>query len=72
MFHHSNHFPNDLIENAVSHVWDSHRSHSENLSLMENYLSQFTGPLSRDEQMALEFSLTDEIKRHQSFNPLDI
>jgi hypothetical protein len=71
MSNHPNHFPDDLIEDAFNHAWDSRRSHSQNISHMTDYLGQFTGALSRDQQITLEIDLNDEISRHKSFNPFD-
>lgn len=71
MPNHLNYFPDDLIEDAFNHTWDSHRTHRGNISHMTDYLGKFTGALSRDQQIALEFDLNDEIARRKPFNPFD-
>lgn len=71
MSNHPNHIPDYPIEDAFNHAWDSRRSHSENINHMTDYLGQFTGALSRDQQIALELDLNDEIARREPFNPFN-
>jgi len=69
MDHNWNPFPNHLIDDAVSHASDPGRSESENLARMKDHVSQFTGPLDRDQDTRLEMDLSDEMARRRAFNP---
>lgn len=64
-----NPFPNHLIDDAVSRAYDPGRSNSENLARMSDHVSQFTGPLDRDQANRLEMDLSDELGRRRAFNP---
>jgi hypothetical protein len=72
MMNHGNQIPQNLIESAVSHAFDSERSLSENLARMKDYLGQFTGPLNRQDDIGVEFAFNDEIARRESLRPFGV
>jgi hypothetical protein len=60
----------DLVDHAAN-LYDPSRSDSENLNRMLDHVSQFTGPLNREDQIGAEFELNDEVARKKGlkFDP---